>query len=65
MDVVGPMASLWKETDISSSLFVSFHAFLFRLSSDPKKAIALGHVLELAADGTVNSTDITLNVQSP
>jgi hypothetical protein len=45
--------------------FVSFHAYLFRLSSDPKKAVALGHVVELTADGIVNSTDITLNVQSP
>jgi hypothetical protein len=45
--------------------FVSFHAYIEKSASDPKKAVALGHILELTADGTFNSTDFTLNFQSP
>jgi hypothetical protein len=43
--------------------FVSFHAYIERSATDPTKATALGHVLEMTADGTFNSTDFTLTVQ--
>ncbi|SRR6266542_2752315 len=42
---------------------VSFHLFMAKNADDPKKATALGHVVELLEDGTVNSTDFTLNLQ--
>jgi len=43
---------------------VSFHAYMEKSATDPKKAVALGHILEMTADGTFNSTDFTLTLQA-
>ena len=43
--------------------FVSFHLFLAKNTDDPKTATSVGHIVELLEDGTVNSTDVTLDLQ--